>query len=245
MKLPSNSGRGREHGRQTGRRARIRQVVLKRAWPLAIACMAISAGCFGARSNPEPEVVPAEPVRLVPNLDSLSNVLAIAADSLPPNELPSLEMRIREWLGRLEFEDPALLPEGETPRRYFRLYRGRLLDALGWAAFRHQDLRQAEAALVSAVAEINSRGTSPRRGRSRHAAARDGLPAPPWLAAWARRSTRERACPDRRRTSAAAGGRAAARATAPLRLSTTHRSATRYRHVDRAPTRPRAVGCGV
>jgi hypothetical protein len=122
--------------------------------------MAISAGCFGARSNPEPEVVPAEPVRLVPNLDSLSNVLAIAADSLPPNELPSLEMRIREWLGRLEFEDPTLLPEGETPRRYFRLYRGRLLDALGWAAFRHQDLRQAEAALVSAVAEINSRGTT-------------------------------------------------------------------------------------
>ena len=122
--------------------------------------MAISAGCFGVRSNPEPEVVSAEPVRLVPNLDSLSNVLAAAADSLPPNELPPLEMRIREWLGRLEFEDPALLPEGETPRRYFRLYRGRLLDALGWAAFRRQDLKQAEAALVSAVAEINSRGTT-------------------------------------------------------------------------------------
>jgi ferredoxin len=107
-------------------------------------------------------VVPAEPVRLVPNLDSLSNVLAAAADSLPPSELPPLEMQIREWLGRLEFEDPALLPEGETPRRYFRLYRGRLLDALGWAAFRQQDLRQAEAALIKSAA----REIAPRR-RSR------------------------------------------------------------------------------
>jgi peroxiredoxin len=127
---------------------------------LGIVCVAIGAGCFGVRPQPEPEVVPAEPVRLPPDLDSLSNVFAAAADSLPPSELPALETRIQRWLARLEFEDPALLPEGETPGRYFRAYRGRLLDTLGWAAFRRQDMRQAEAALVSAVAEINSRGTT-------------------------------------------------------------------------------------
>ncbi len=105
-------------------------------------------------------MVSAEPVRLAPDLDSLSNVLSTAVDSLAPSELPPLETQIRQWLARLEFEDPALLPEGEAPDRYFRFYRGRLLDALGWAAFRRQELRQAEAALVSAVAEINSRGTT-------------------------------------------------------------------------------------
>jgi peroxiredoxin len=123
-------------------------------------CVAIGAGCFGVRPQPEPEVVPAEPVRLPPDLDSLSNVFAAAADSLPPSELPLLETEIQQWLARVEFEDSELLPEGETPGRYFRPYRGRLLDTLGWVAFRRQDLRQAEAALVSAVAEINSRGTT-------------------------------------------------------------------------------------
>ncbi len=122
--------------------------------------MAIGVGCFGVRPQPEPEVVPAEPVRLPPDLDSLSNVFAAAADSLPSSELPALETQIQQWLARLEFEDRELLPEGETSGRYFRAYRGRLLDSLGWVAFRQQDLRQAEAALVSAVAEINSRGTT-------------------------------------------------------------------------------------
>ncbi|MEJ2152093.1 MAG: hypothetical protein P8Y29_03860, partial [Gemmatimonadota bacterium] len=132
-----------------------------RGWiPFGIVCAALGAGCFGVRPQPEPEVVPAEPVRLPPDLDSLSNILAAAADSLPPSELPQLETQIQQWLARLEFEDPELLPEGETPGRYFRSYRGRLLDALGWAAFRREDLRQAEAALVSAIAEINSRGTT-------------------------------------------------------------------------------------
>lgn len=92
--------------------------------------------------------------------------LQARADTLPPARLPALESEVRDWLGRLQFEDPALLPDGEAPELYFRRYRGRLLDVLGWAALRRRDLRQAEAALVSAVEELNSRGTT--RGYARH-----------------------------------------------------------------------------
>lgn len=101
-----------------------------------------------------------------PDLDSLASVLGARADTLPVARLPALEREIQDWLGRLGFEDPALLPAGSDPARFFRAYRGRLLDALGWAAFRRRDLRQAEAALTSASAEINSRGRAD--GYARH-----------------------------------------------------------------------------
>jgi hypothetical protein len=102
-----------------------------------------------------------------PDLDSLTTSLATRADTLAPARLPALEEEIRAWLGRLEYGDPSLVAEDETdPRRALRPWRGRLYDALGWSSFRRGDLRQAEAALVSAVAEINSRGTT--RGYARH-----------------------------------------------------------------------------
>lgn len=94
-------------------------------------------------------------------MDSLSAALGVRADTLPIEALPGLESEIREWLGRLEFGDPALLPaDTANARQALRPYRGRLLDALGWSSFRRGDLRQAEAALVSAASELNSRGTT-------------------------------------------------------------------------------------
>ncbi|HUP01405.1 MAG TPA: hypothetical protein VM737_07800 [Gemmatimonadota bacterium] len=130
------------------------------------------AGCLGSRP-PQPqaagvEIATVEPAVRPPDLDSLAMSIGARADTLPVAGLPALEAEIRDWLGRLQFEDPALLPPGGDPARTFRLYRGRLLDALGWAAFRRgpQGYRQAEAALVSAAAEINSRGTA--QGYARH-----------------------------------------------------------------------------
>jgi hypothetical protein len=111
-------------------------------------------------SSPPPVTPTVEPVR-GPDLDSLTSSLATRADTLAPDRLPALEEEIRQWLGRLEYGDPSLVAGDETdPRRALRPWRGRLYDALGWASFRRGDLRQAEAALVSAVAEINSRGTT-------------------------------------------------------------------------------------
>lgn len=100
------------------------------------------------------------------NLDSLVASISAQVDTLPVEKLPSLEGEIRDWLGRLEFEDEALLPPGEDPEWYYRIYRGQFLDALGWSAFRRGDMRQAEAALTTAAAEINSRGTT--TGYARH-----------------------------------------------------------------------------
>ncbi|HKY59757.1 MAG TPA: TlpA disulfide reductase family protein [Gemmatimonadota bacterium] len=111
-------------------------------------------------SSPPPEIPTVEPVRR-PDLDSLASSLAERADTLAAARLPALEEEIRAWLGRLEYGDSSLVAVDETdPRRALRPWRGRLYDALGWASFRRGDLRQAEAALVSAVAEINSRGTT-------------------------------------------------------------------------------------
>lgn len=110
--------------------------------------------------------MPSEPIDLAGvrpaiDLDSLAAALAAAADTLPVPALFGLEAEIRDRLAQLEFEDPALLPLDEpAPQRYFRRYRGRLLDSLGWSAYRRGDLRQAEAALSSAIEEINSRGTT-------------------------------------------------------------------------------------
>jgi hypothetical protein len=133
---------------------------------------ALAAGACGLRARgepatePTPRVVASEPidlagVRPAVDLDSLAAALSADADTLAASDLPALEGVIRDWLARLEFEDPVLLPLGEpAPRRFFRRYRGRLLDSLGWSALRRRDLRQAEAALATAIEEINSRGTT-------------------------------------------------------------------------------------
>lgn len=129
---------------------------------------ALGAGCRSepVSSAPPPPLPTVEPVRR-PDLDSLTTSLAARADTLPPARLSALEEEIRAWLGRLEYGDPSLVAEDETdPRGALRPWRGRLYDALGWSSFRRGDLRQAEAALASAVAEINSRGTT--AGYARH-----------------------------------------------------------------------------
>lgn len=127
----------------------------------------LASACLGSRPpgrSPEatsaaPDAAPptAAPAPRAPDLDSLATALGRRADGLPVTALPALEADIRDWLARLQFDDP----EGGL-----RLTRGRLLDALGWAAYRRRDLRQAEAALLSAADEINSRGTA--RGYARH-----------------------------------------------------------------------------
>ncbi len=126
---------------------------------------------MGCRSDPKatPDITIAPVVAVVrsPDLDSLASAFEARADTLPVAALPALEAEIRQWLGRLEFGDPSLVPPGQADaRRALRPARGRLLDALGWSSYRQGDLRQAEAALVSAVAEINSRGTT--RGHALH-----------------------------------------------------------------------------
>lgn len=141
------------------------------AVPVLLAACAVAGGRDGAAPGPAPRVVTAEPIPLaafVPqvDLDSLSAGLATRADTTHPSLLPLLELEIRDWLGRLEFGDPALLPPGRNAETWFRPFRGRLLDALGWSAYRRNDLRQAEAALVSAVEVVNSRGTT--AGYARH-----------------------------------------------------------------------------
>lgn len=115
--------------------------------------------------------MPSEPVSigaLVPevDVDSLAAAHLARVDTLPVEELPALEEEIRDWLARLQYEDPRLLPLGHDPGPYFRRRRGLLLDALGRSAFRRGDLRQSEAALVSAAEEIHHRGTT--EGYARH-----------------------------------------------------------------------------
>lgn len=125
--------------------------------------IALSIGCRSDPAVPPDRPVTPENVATipVPDMDSLAIALAARADTLPVEALPMLENEIREWLGRLEFGDSTLAPAGHAdPRQALRPHRGRLLDALGWSSFRRGDLRQAEAALVSAVAELNSRGTT-------------------------------------------------------------------------------------
>jgi hypothetical protein len=101
-----------------------------------------------------------EPPRRLVDLDSLSTALLARADTSDLAGRAALETEIRDWLARLEFGDPDLLPEGADPRVHLRPWRGRLLDALGWLAFRARDWRQAEAALVSAEEQIHNRGTT-------------------------------------------------------------------------------------
>ncbi|HEU4463838.1 MAG TPA: hypothetical protein VFS53_02225 [Gemmatimonadota bacterium] len=107
-----------------------------------------------------PVAEPTRPARTLVDLDSLSAELLSRADTADLAGRAALETEIRDWLARLEFGDPELLPEGADPRAYLRPWRGRLLDALGWLAFRARDWRQAEAALVSAQEQIHNRGTT-------------------------------------------------------------------------------------
>ncbi|MDX1623323.1 MAG: TlpA disulfide reductase family protein [Gemmatimonadota bacterium] len=118
-----------------------------------------------------PRVVASEPVpaaALAPavDVDSLADAMLARASRLETGELPGLEREIRDWLARLEYGDPALVPPGRPADPFLRFHRGRLLDALGLSALRRGDLRQAEASLLSAVAEIHSRGTT--EGYARH-----------------------------------------------------------------------------
>ncbi len=138
----------------------------KRLAALASVAAGLAAACAVREEAPAPRVVPSEAIDLadVPaavDVDSVAAAMAASADTLPPSALVELERDIRDWLGRLEYEDASLLPVGEPePRRWFRYRRGLLLDALGRSAFRRGDLRQAEAALTSAVDEIHSRGAT-------------------------------------------------------------------------------------
>lgn len=104
--------------------------------------------------------IPAPAPRAVVDLDSLTSALLARADTTDPARRYALEAEIRDWLARLEFGDPELLPDGEEPGPYFRPWRGRLLDALGWLSFRAGDYRQAEAALVSAAEQIHAWGAT-------------------------------------------------------------------------------------
>jgi len=143
---------------------------------VVILSAAVSAGCgvwprTAEEESPEPAApavrVPSEPldvsgVGFPPDGDSLATALMTDVETTPVEDLGSVEDRIRDWLASFQFEDPSLLPLDRpvSPARYHRRMRGRLLDALGVAALRRGDLRQAEAALVSAVSELNSRGTT-------------------------------------------------------------------------------------
>lgn len=125
--------------------------------PAAPVADTVASDTLAARPEPRPALV---------DLDSLSSVLLARADTADLSGRAALEAEIRDWLARLEFGDPKLLPEGAEPREHLRPWRGRLLDALGWLAFRAGDYRQAEAALVSAEEQIHNRGTT--EGYARH-----------------------------------------------------------------------------
>ena len=156
----------RVHARELARLLAARQPAV------LAACIAFSlAGCAlfepEARPAAPPDTVatvqiiePPRPARILVDLDSLSAELLARADTADLSGRAALETEIRDWLARLEFGDPELLPEGADPRAYLRPWRGRLLDALGWLAFRARDWRQAEAALVSAEEQIHNRGTT-------------------------------------------------------------------------------------
>ncbi|MFN2431942.1 MAG: TlpA family protein disulfide reductase [Gemmatimonadota bacterium] len=71
------------------------------------------------------------------------------------------EARVRDLLASLEFGDASFLagkPADVGDAEFLRVWRGRFLDLLGWAAFQRGDLAQAEAALRSGENEINLRG---------------------------------------------------------------------------------------
>ncbi len=93
----------------------------------AIACLVAGWGATALAQEPTTRSV---------DIDSLTRAFSAQADTLPIEKLPPLENEIREWLARFQFEDESLLPPGEDPEWYYRIYRGRFLDALGWAAFR-------------------------------------------------------------------------------------------------------------
>jgi hypothetical protein len=138
--------------------------------PLAVAMIGLG-GCAAFEPDPRPVALPdtlasvevvesPPPQRPLLDLDSLSTSLLARADTIDLSRRAALETEIRDWLARLEFGDPDLLPEGADARVYLRPWRGRLLDALGWLAYRARDWRQAEAALVSAEEQIHNRGAT-------------------------------------------------------------------------------------
>jgi hypothetical protein len=148
-----------------------------RAWTVALIALSL-AGCALPEQDASPaasvaDTVASDTLAVLPepgpplvDLDSLSSALLARADTADLAGRAVLEAEIRDWLARLEFGDPELLPDGAEPREHLRPWRGRLLDALGWLAFRARDYRQAEAALVSAEEQIHNRGTTD--GYARH-----------------------------------------------------------------------------
>jgi len=168
--------RVRVAAREGARRGPVRQPAGHpcRLWLVALApALAALAGCAILEREEPPaapaamadsaalDPIPAAPApRTVVDLDSLASALLARADTTGPARLAALEAEVRDWLARLEFGDPELLPDGEEPGAYFRPWRGRLLDALGWLSFRAGDFRQAEAALASAAEQIHSWGTT-------------------------------------------------------------------------------------
>ena len=109
-------------------------------------CALLDRGEDSSASGAAPDTVPSEPVAVAPepprrvvDLDSLSAVLLARADTTDLGGRAALETEIRDWLARLEFGDPELVPAGEDALVYLRPWRGRLLDALGWLAFRARD----------------------------------------------------------------------------------------------------------
>jgi hypothetical protein len=180
MPGPATLFRVERHARELARRAAAGQLARGgRALATSSLASLLLAGCanldVGERTAlPAPPAdsvadsagsIPA-PERRVVDLDSLSAAYLARADTADLAGRGALEAEIRDWLARLEFGDPELLPEGAEPHAYFRPSRGRLLDALGWLAFRAGDLRQAEAALVSAEEQIHNRGSTD--GYARH-----------------------------------------------------------------------------
>jgi tetratricopeptide (TPR) repeat protein len=181
MPGPATLFRVERHARELARRAAAGQLAQgRRALAASVLASLLFAGCaiLDVGERPAVPAPPAdsvaadssapipEPERRLVDLDSLSASLLARADTADLAGRPALEAEIRDWLARLEFGDPELLPEGADPHAHFRPARGRLLDALGWLAFRAGDLRQAEAALVSAEEQIHNRGTTD--GYARH-----------------------------------------------------------------------------
>ncbi|HYO46881.1 MAG TPA: hypothetical protein VEY33_09365 [Gemmatimonadota bacterium] len=177
--MPSILFRVRVHARELARRGPARQPAarMRRGIAWALGALAL-AGCAIPEQSERPAAPVAdtvasdtlaarpEPRPALVDLDSLSSALLARADTADLSGRAALEAEIRDWLARLEFGDPELLPEGAAPREHLRPWRGRLLDALGWLAFRAGDYRQAEAALVSAEEQIHNRGTT--EGYARH-----------------------------------------------------------------------------
>ena len=159
MAVPSTLVRRRDHAREAPRPASGGQAV---GGALLVVLVAACGACARVDSGaPNTEPPPAEsipiaasipidsaPARRLVDLDSLSAALLDRADTTSPAGRARLEAEIRDWLARLEFGDPELLPEDADPGTHFRPWRGRLLDALGWLAFRTGDLRQAEEDLM-------------------------------------------------------------------------------------------------